>query len=472
MTEEKKLRLVVLGGGPGGYAAAFLAADRGWSVTLVDPEENPGGVCLHRGCIPSKALLHLARVMAEAEEAAGQGITFGRPEIDLDRVRAWKEEVVRKQTGGTGQLARLRRLRHLRGEGRFLGRDRVQVKLAGGDGEEVPFDRAVIATGSRPAELPFLPFAEERIMDSTDALELPELPERLLVVGGGYIGLELGQVYAALGSRVTLVEMMDRILPGADKDLVHYLRRNLKKRFDAIHTGVKIADAGIRKNGVQVTLEGGRGEAEKKRFDRVLVAVGRRPLTDGLGLEEAGVELDHNGFIRVDGQRRTSARGIFAIGDVAGEPMLAHKASAEARVAVEAMAGEKAAWDPRAIPAVVFTDPEVAWAGLTEEEARAQGRRVRLLKFPWAANGRANITARGEGLTKLVVNPGTERLLGVGIVGAGAGELVAEGVLAMEMGALATDLGLAIHPHPTLSETLMEAGDLFGGPSVHYLSRK
>jgi dihydrolipoamide dehydrogenase len=336
----------------------------------------------------------------------------------------------------------------------------------------VAFDRAVIATGSRPAGLPFLPFAEEQILDSTTALELPAIPQRLLVVGGGYIGLELGQVYAALGSRVTLVEMMDRILPGADKDLAQYLRRNLKKRFDAVHTGVEIAAARIQKKGVQVTLAGGRGEPEKKRFDRVMVAVGRRPLTGGLGLEKAGVELDDRGFIRVDEQRRTTARGIYAVGDVAGEPMLAHKATAEARVAVEAMAGEKAAWDPRAIPAVVFTDPEVAWAGLTEEEARAEGRQVRILKFPWAANGRANITARGEGLTKLMVNPETERLLGMGIVGAGAGELIAEGVLAMEMGAVAADLALAIHPHPTLSETVMEAGELFAGPSVHYLSRK
>lgn len=459
--------LAVVGGGPGGYAAAFFAADLGLDVTLVDPEENPGGVCLYRGCIPSKALLHVARLVAEAREALSWGVRFGEPEIDLDRLRSWKDRVVGRLTGGLGQLSSRRKVRHLRGHARFESSRRLRVELTDGGSRRVEFVHAIIATGSHPVTLEELPAGSSRIWDSSAALELPSRPAKLLVIGGGYIGLELGSVYAALGSKVTVVEIMPGLLPGVDVDLVRPLARRLATAFEAIHLETRVASVREQRNGMKVTLASESGETSSRLFDAVLVSVGRRPNTEDLGLENTSVLRDDRGHIRVDGRRATADPAIFAIGDVVGQPMLAHKASHEARVAVSVIAGRDRAFEPAAIPAVVFTDPEVAWCGLTETEARAQGREISIARFPWGASGRAATLGRDDGLTKLVVDPDTERVLGVGMVGPGAGELIAEGVLAVEMAALASDLAMTIHPHPTLSETVMEAADAFYGLGTH-----
>jgi len=461
--------VAVIGGGPGGYAAAFYAADLGMRVTLVDREANPGGVCLFRGCIPSKALLHVAKVIGEAEHAPAWGITFGKPEIDLDKLRAFKDGVVSRLTGGLGQLARQRKISHIQGEAAFDGNRKLKVTMTGGKTSTVEFTHAVIATGSRPASVPSLSIDSARVLDSTSALDLPDIPGSLLVVGGGYIGLELGSVYAALGSRVTVVEMTSGLLPGADRDLVALLARRLEKTLHKILLDARVTEMREEKKGVKVTIEGKQlADSDRTQvFDRVLVSVGRKPNSAVPGLDTTKVKVGERGFIEVDPARRTGDPNIYAIGDVVGEPMLAHKASHEARVAVEAIAGQKVAFEPQAIPAVVYTDPEVAWCGLTETEATAQGRHVEIAKFPWAALGRAHAIDRPDGLTKLVIDPGTERILGVGIVGAGAGELIAEGVLAVEMAALAADLKLSIHPHPTLSETLMESAEVFFGHATH-----
>ena len=457
-------RLAVLGGGPGGYAAAFLAADLGLAVTLIDDAPNPGGVCLYRGCIPSKALLHVAKVIGDAREAEAWGVRFGAPQIDLAGVRAWKGSVVNRLTGGLGSLARQRKVTLMQGRGRFTGSHEIVVNTAGGE-QRVAFDHAIIATGSRPAAPPALAIDSGRVLDSTSALELADVPERLLVVGGGYIGLELGSAYAALGSAVTVVEMTDGLLPGVDRDLVGVLERRLRGSLAAVHTGTRVEAVEETGDGLAVTLSGAASGTE--RYDRMLVSVGRVPNTGNLGLEQTGVAVGADGFIEHDDQQRTGDPAIFAVGDVAGQPMLAHKASHEGRVAAEAAAGRRVAFEPQAIPAVVFTDPEIAWCGLTETEAKAHGRDVRVARFPWAASGRATTLGRPEGLTKLLVDPGTERLLGCGIAGPGAGELIAEAVLAVEMGAVATDLRLTIHPHPTLSETLMEAGEALFGTATH-----
>ena len=457
-------RLAVLGGGPGGYAAAFLAADLGLAVTLIDDAPNPGGVCLYRGCIPSKALLHVAKVIGDAREAEAWGVRFGAPQIDLAGVRAWKGSVVNRLTGGLGSLARQRKVTLMQGRGRFTGSHEIAVNTAGGE-QRVAFDHAIIATGSRPAAPPALAIDSGRVLDSTSALELADVPERLLVVGGGYIGLELGSAYAALGSAVTVVEMTDGLLPGVDRDLVGVLERRLRGSLAAVHTGTRVEAVEETGDGLAVTLSGAASGTE--RYDRMLVSVGRVPNTGNLGLEQTGAAVGADGFIEHDDQQRTGDPAIFAIGDVAGQPMLAHKASHEGRVAAEAAAGRRVAFEPQAIPAVVFTDPEIAWCGLTETEAKAHGRDVRVARFPWAASGRATTLGRPEGLTKLLVDPGTERLLGCGIAGPGAGELIAEAVLAVEMGAVATDLRLTVHPHPTLSETLMEAGEALFGTATH-----
>lgn len=458
-------RLAVLGGGPGGYAAAFLAADLGLTVTLIDDAPNPGGVCLYRGCIPSKALLHVAKVIGDAREAEAWGVRFGAPQIDLAAVRAWKGSVVNRLTGGLGSLARQRKVTLAQGRGRFTGSHEIAVRTAGGE-QRVAFDHAIIATGSRPAAPAALAIDSGRVLDSTSALELADVPGRLLVVGGGYIGLELGSAYAALGSAVTVVEMTDGLLPGVDRDLVGVLERRLRGSLAAVHTGTRVdAVEETGDDGLAVTLSGAAGGTE--RYDRMLVSVGRVPNTGNLGLEQTGVAVGADGFIEHDDQQRTGDPAIFAVGDVAGQPMLAHKASHEGRVAAEAAAGRRVAFEPQAIPAVVFTDPEIAWCGLTETEAKAHGRDVQVARFPWAASGRATTLGRPEGLTKLLVDPGTERLLGCGIAGPGAGELIAEAVLAVEMGAVATDLRLTVHPHPTLSETLMEAGEALFGTATH-----
>lgn len=458
-------QVAVLGAGPGGYAAAFYAADLGMQVTLVDEEKNPGGVCLYRGCIPSKALLHVAKVIDEAQHAAKWGVAFGKPKVDVDALRGFKQGVVDKLTGGVGQVAKLRKVTFLQGRATLAGPR--AMKVAGPNGTtDLAFEHCILATGSQPTRIPSLALDSARMMDSTVALDLPDVPKTLLVIGGGYIGLELGTVYAALGSRVTVVEMTPGLLPGADRDLVNVLQQRLESLFAAIMLNTKVVKVAEEKSGIRVTFEGD-VPGKEQVFDRVLVAVGRRPNSKIPGLDTTKVTVDQKGFIETDGQRRTAEPTVFAIGDVAGEPMLAHKASHEARVAVEAIAGRKAVFEPLAIPAVVFTDPEIAWAGLTEADAKARGLDVEIAKFPWGALGRAITIDRPEGLTKLVLEPKTGRVLGVGIAGSGAGELIGEGTLAIEMGASAEDLKLTIHAHPTLSETLMESAEVFFGQSTH-----
>ncbi len=461
-------QLAIIGGGPGGYAAAFLAADLGMNVTLVDAEKRLGGVCLLRGCIPSKALLHVARSMAEAAQLSDWGIAFPPPEIDLDAVRRRKEKVIATLTGGLAQLARKRKVNLVRARATFHDAHTLKLEPVG---EKTPrddtlrFDHCIVATGSSPTRIPAFEIGSGRVMDSTAALALADVPDSLLVVGGGYIGLEMGTVYAALGSKVSVVELTDGLLPGADRDLVRPLARRLKSQFESIRLGTKVAAITDSGDAVDVTLEGD-SEEKVQRFSRVLVSVGRRPNSAGLGLEQAGVEVDDQGFIRVDPQRRTARGHILAIGDVAGQPMLAHKATHEGKVAVEALAGRPVRFAPRAIPAVVFTDPEIAWAGLTETIAKAQGRNVKTAAFPWAASGRAQAVGRTEGFTKWLVDPHSERVLGCGIVGPGAGDLIGEAVLAIEMGCAVRDLTESIHPHPTLSETIGGAAEVFFGTAT------
>jgi len=462
------VQVLVIGAGPGGYAAAFLAADLGLKTALVDPEVNPGGVCVYRGCIPSKALLHVANLLREARHADAWGVSFGEPKIDLGKLRAFKDAVVKRLTGGTGLLAKSRKVQYLQGRAELVDAHTLTAKLVSGGEETVRFEHAIIATGSVPAIPASLRVADPRVMDSTSALELPDVPKSLLVVGGGYIGLELGSVYAALGSAVSVVEMTDGLLPGADRDLVDILAKSIGKSMANVWLKTSVTKMTPESSGIRVTFD----RQPEQVFDRVLVSVGRRPSASVPGLDRTRVTLDERGFIVHDEQMRTAEPSIFAIGDVAGEPMLAHKASHEGRTAVEVIAGHKAAFEPAAIPAVVFTDPELAWAGLTEAQAQKAGRQVTVAKFPWAASGRALTLDRTDGLTKLVVDPSTDRILGVGLVGPNAGELIAEGVLAIEMGANVTDLKLTIHPHPTLTETLMESAEVFFGQSTHVYKPK
>ena len=459
-------QLAVIGAGPGGYAAAFLAADLGLTVTLIDPEPNPGGVCVYRGCIPSKALLHVAALLNESRQAKAWGIDFGEPKVDLGKLRGFKDAVVRKLTSGTGQLAKHRKVQYLQGRAELADARSLRVKLVSGGDDQVRFDHAIIATGSVPAVPAALALDDPRVMDSTAALDLPDVPGSLLVVGGGYIGLELGTVYSTLGSAVTVVEMTSGLLPGADRDLVDVLAKRVVHDMKSVLLNTRVVQMKAGPNGIRVAFEGSDAPKEQT-FDRVLVSVGRRPNVSVPGLDRTRVKVDERGFIEVDEQMRTAEPSIFAIGDVVGEPMLAHKASHEGRVAVEVIAGHNAAFQPRAIPAVVFTDPELAWAGLTEAQAQKAGRAVAISKFPWAASGRAITLDRTDGLTKLVLDPDNERILGVGLVGPNAGELIAEGVLAIEMGATASDLKLSIHPHPTLTETLMESAEVFFGEATH-----
>lgn len=467
MPEGSQLNIAVIGAGPGGYAAAFLAADLGMNVTLIDPEVNPGGVCLYRGCIPSKALLHVAKLIEESHQSKDWGIEFASPRIDLARLRSWKENVVKKLTGGLGILSKQRKVHYVQGRAAFENSTTLQVSKADGSQESLSFDRIIIATGSRPAVVPTLKLETPRIMDSTGGLNLEDIPGTLLVVGGGYIGLELGSVYAALGTRVTVVEMLPGLLPGADRDLVAPLHKRLEKMFESILLNTTVASVKDEGNVIRATLKGQDGATQEKIFDRVLVSVGRKPNSEIPGLDKTQIKVGPKGFIQVNKQLQTDDPSIFAIGDVVGEPMLAHKASHEGRVAVEAIAGHKVAFEPNAIPAVVFTDPEVAWCGLTETQAQKENREIKVAKFPWAASGRAVTLDRPEGMTKLIFDPQTERVLGVGIVGVSAGEMIAEGVLAIEMSALASDVALTIHPHPTLSETVMESAEVFFGTSTH-----
>jgi dihydrolipoamide dehydrogenase len=468
MADVIETQLVVLGAGPGGYPAAFLAADRGMKVTLIDARERPGGTCLHVGCIPSKAVLHAAKLITDARDALHIGLDFGKPKIDINGVRGHWQKVVDTLTGNLGRLSKARKIDYVVGRGKFVDGRTIEVEGRG----RYRFENCVVATGSVPAVPPSLNLASPRVMDSTGALKLEDLPPRLLVVGGGYIGLEMGYVYAALGSKVTVVEMTDGLLPGCDRDLVLPLHKRLEKIFDKIYLKTKVAKLEETPQGIRATLEGEEVADKQPIFERVLVAVGRRPNSRDIGLDKASVEIDEKGFIKVDERRRTTAEHIYAIGDVAGEPMLAHKATYEGKIVVEVIAGEPAVYDARAVPAVVFTDPEVAWCGLTETEAKRENREIKRVRFPWAGSGRAMTLDRTEGLTKLIVDPETDRVLGVGIVGAGAGEMIAEAMLAIEMAASARDLAMTMHAHPTLSETIMEAVESLYGLAVHQMPAK
>ena len=458
-------QLVVIGGGPGGYAAAFMAADLGVEVTLVEVEKRLGGTCLVKGCIPSKALLHVARVLAEVREVAEWGVDFGKPRIDVGAMRVRKEKVVQTLSTGLTQLAKRRKVRIVTARAAFV--DSQTLRLEGGDpatyeSETLSFDDCILATGSRPAVPDALNLPSDRVMDSAAALDLADVPPALLVVGGGYIGLELGTVYAELGSQVTVVEMTDGLLPGVDRDLVKPLAKRLDRLFADIHLNTKVASLADAGEKIEAVLECPEGK-QTAAFDRVLVSIGREPSSAGIGLENTRVEVDGAGFVVVDKRQRTADPHILAIGDVTGHPMLAHRASHAGKVAAEVVCDRPATFDAQAIPAVVFTDPEIAWAGLTEDEAKREGRDVRVTQYPWQASGRAHAIGRTDGLTKWILDPKSDRLLGCGIVGTGAGELIAEAVLAIEMGCVVGDVAKSIHPHPTLSETLAFAGEVFMG---------
>ncbi len=454
--------LVILGAGPGGYTAAFRAADLGKQVVLIEKDPTLGGVCLNVGCIPSKALLHAAKVITEAQEMAEHGLSFAKPKIDAAKLRGWKDSVVKGLTGGLNGLAKGRKVTVVRGVGHFTGPNMIEVD----DGEKkirVSFDSCVIAAGSEPVTLPFIPHDDPRVLDSTGALELDGIPKRLLVLGGGIIGLEMACVYDALGSKVTVVELMDQLIPGADRDIVKPLHKRIEGRYEKIMLKTRVTKVEAANAGIAVTFEDEAGATTTDTFDKILVAVGRRPNGKRLGAEAAGVTVDARGFIAVDNQQRTNVTHIFAIGDVVGQPMLAHKAVHEGKVAAEVAAGHDRTFDTTIIPSVAYTDPEVAWVGVTETSAKAEGRKIGKGVFPWAASGRSLALGRSEGITKLIFDEADDRVIGAAIVGPNAGDLIAEVALAIEMGADATDLGRTIHPHPTLSETVNFAAEMFDG---------
>ena len=454
-------QVVVLGSGPGGYTAAFRAADLGLQVVLIERYDSLGGVCLNVGCIPSKALLHAARVISEAEEMSELGVAFSKPKIEIDKLRSWKNGIVERLTRGLGGLAKQRKVQIVHGTGEFVSPHMIEVETADGI-KKVSFDSAIIAAGSQVTRIPGFPYNDTRLMDSTDALKLTELPKRMLVIGGGIIGLEMATVYDALGTKISVVELEDALIPGADRDLIRPLHKRLEKSYDQIYLKTKVSALSAQKNGLKATFEGDNAP-EPQVYDRVLLAVGRRPNGHLIGADSAGVHVDERGFVPVDDQMRTNVAHIYAIGDIVGEPMLAHKATHEGKLAAEVIAGHKRSFDARTIPSVAYTDPEVAWMGLTETQAKAQGIAVEKAVFPWAASGRALATARDEGMTKLLFDKTSKRLLGAGLVGPNAGELIAETVLALEMGADAEDIGLTIHPHPTLSETVFFAAEIAEG---------
>jgi dihydrolipoamide dehydrogenase len=462
MNTPKKMKIAVVGAGTGGYAAAFRAADFGHNVFLFDQNPNPGGVCLYRGCIPSKALLHAAKVMDETRAAADIGLKYGDPEIDLNQLRQWKKSVVDKLTSGLGILAKQRKVTFIQGTVSFVNSGTLSVQKSEKT-EKLSFDRIILATGSRNIPLPGAP---DDLWDSKIALDLPEIPRALLVIGGGYIGLELGSVYATLGSHVTVVEMLPQIMTGADRDLVSVFMRKASGLFEAILTNTRVETIEPAGQKFRVLLKNEQNKSSLA-FDRILVSIGRKPNTGNLGLENTRVQLEEGGFVRTAPDRSTDDPLIYAVGDITGGPLLAHKATHEGRIAAEAIAGEKVAFEPVVIPGVVYTNPEIAFCGLTETEAKSTGRDIQIAKFPWAASGRAMTMGIGDGLTKLIIESGSERVLGVGVAGPGAGELISEGALAIEMAALASDIGLTIHPHPTLSETIMEAADVFYGTSTN-----
>ncbi len=454
--------VVVLGAGPGGYTAAFRAADLGQKVILIERWETLGGVCLNVGCIPSKALLHSAKVIAETEEMADHGIKFSKPKVDIKALRGWKDGIVSKLVGGLSGLAKARKVNVVHGVGTFDGANMLRVTPDNGKAKTITFDKAIIAAGSEPVQLPFIPHDDPRVIDSTGALELEDIPKRLLVLGGGIIGLEMATVYEALGSKITVVELMDGLMAGADPDLVKPWQKRMAPKFEDIFLKTKVTKVEAMKTGLKATFEGPEGEFTDV-FDKILVSVGRTPNGKKINAEAAGVAVDERGFINVDKQMRTNVPHIFAIGDLVGQPMLAHKAVHEGKVAAEVCAGHKSAFDAKVIPSVAYTDPEVAWVGLTETEAKKQGIKVGKGVFPWAASGRSLANGRDEGITKVLFDPDTNRIVGAGIVGSSAGDLISEAVLAIEMGADAEDIALSIHPHPTLSETVAMATEMFDG---------
>ncbi len=466
--KSETIDLAIVGAGPAGYPAAFRAADLGMKVALIDPRPKPGGVCLFNGCIPSKVLLHTVKLQAEVQAAAETGLQAEGLTLDPTKLRKWKDKTIRRLTGGLQQMVKQRGVDYIQGTASFQDRHTLRVSTESGTDRDLSFEQSLIATGSQAVRLPGIPEDSSRIVTSRQALELSDIPHRLLVVGGGYIGLELGQVYAALGARVTVVEMLPQLLAGADRDLAEILEKRLRRQFEAILCETKIVGMNEGKEGVRIRFQGRNAPEQELLFDLVLMAVGRRPDSAGLNLDKLGVETDRQGFVETDEQGRTAAENIFAAGDVAGSPMLAHKATHQAIAAVEAAAGRRTAFAPQAIPCVVFTDPEVAWTGLTEQEARQQGSKVKVAKFPWAASGRAATLGRADGLTKLIVEAESQRVLGAGIAGVNAGELIGQATLAIEMGAVAEDLALSIQAHPTLSETLMEAAEAAAfGQSIH-----
>lgn len=471
MSNQIQTEVVVIGSGPGGYSAAFRAADLGKKVTLVERYEVIGGVCLNVGCIPSKALLHAARVLAESEEMAAYGIEFGKPKIDIKKLLDWKMSVVNRLTGGLKMLAKQRQVQVVTGVGKFISPQAIAVE--GKEGKQIiNFENCIIAAGSRPVQLPFIP-ADPRIMDSTGALELKDVKGEMLVIGGGIIGLEMATVYQALGAKITIVEFMEQIIPGADKDIVMPLHKRIEKRYEKILLKTKVTKVEPKKDGLYVTFEGENAPKEPQRFDRILVAVGRRPNSDLIAADKAGINISERGFIMVDKQQRTNVSNIYAIGDIVGQPMLAHKASPEGRLAAEVIAGQKHYFEPKCIPAVAYTDPEIAWTGLTENEAKTKGIKYGKGVFPWAASGRALSLGREEGFTKILFDEETHRVIGAGIVGVNAGELISELSLAIEMGCDAADIALTIHPHPTLSESVMMAAEVFEGTITDlYLPKK
>lgn len=467
----KHTKLAVIGAGPGGYPAAFRAADLGMEVTLIDPEPNPGGVCLYRGCIPSKALLHAAAVLGEAENAKVMGISFSKPKVDTGKLAEWKKGVVDKLTGGIGQLANARKINYIQGTASFKDNKTLRIDSGGKEDGTLSFDYCIIATGSRPSGIPGFEVDNKNIMDSTGALELEDVPSSMLIIGGGYIGLEIGTVYSALGCKITVAEMLNGLIQGADRDLVSVLQKKLKSEFESILLKTKVSGVRKTKKGLKVTLETSKGE-EERTFEKILVAVGRKPNSENIGIDNINIETDDKGFIRVDSRRKTSEDNIYAIGDVAGEPMLAHKATHEGRIVAEVIAGQDSVYEPAAVPAVIFTDPEIAWCGITEADAKEKGMDINVSKFNWGASGRAVTLNRTDGLTKIMSDSETGRILGVGIAGPGAGELISEGVHAMEMASTSYDVAMTIHPHPTLSETFMEAAEMFHGSSTHVFRKK
>lgn len=472
MAEKEKKEVVIIGAGPGGYGAAFRAADLGLKVTLIDPEVNPGGVCLYRGCIPSKALLHVAKVKQETARAAQHGLKFQDPKIDVKKIFEWKNGVVKKLTNGLGQLSKARKIEYICGKAKFSSDEQLEVEPEDGEKFTLDFENAIIATGSIIMELPNIEIDHKQIIDSNDALDLAEIPETMLIIGGGYIGLELGTFYASVGCKVSVAEMTPGFLPGTDKDLVEIFENENEDLFSEVHFETKVEKASAEKNTVKVTLAGKDGK-EEKQYEKVLVAVGRKPDPESLNLKATGIKTDDKGFIEVNAKRQTSIKNIYAIGDITGQPFLAHKATHEGRIAAEVIAGDAgAAYDPRAIPAIVFTNPEIAWCGLTESAAKEQDKDVKVVKYPWTASGRAACIGTENGITKLIFNAKTGTLLGGAVAGKNAGSMIPEIAFAIEMGATAGEIAESIHPHPTLSEMIMEASELYYGAATHIVSEE